>query len=521
MPHFRLTAVAVALALPLFAQTPPPPDAPSPDAKPVGPKAYPDKLTHAPTPVPDRIILTWTGDTATTQAVTWRTDTTVDTGLGQVAEATDGPTFDPLAAKPGVVGDGVREFPAVTQKLANPLNDAHYHSVTFTGLKPNTVYVYRVGAGADWSGWNQFRTASDKPAPVGFIYVGDAQDAVKRHWSRLIRQAYSDMPKANFLLHAGDLISTGDNDGQWGEWHQSLGWVNASTPSIPTPGNHEYAAAPKTAEEKKADALAAAVGGGPTGSPAKRKSVLTNHWRAQFALPENGPAGLEESCYHIDCQGVRVVCLNSMERVAEQTDWLERVLRDNPNRWTVVTFHVPVYSLTAARQKGDVEKEVRKYWRPLFDKYGVDLVLQGHDHSYGRSGLMREDNVLANAAYDQKGAVYVVSVSGPKMYDLNAMPWMVSSAQKKQLYQLVRVDGDTLSFEARTANGELFDQFELRKQASGRSVLVEQGELAGEKVGGGLTTREGLFAVGGIVLLVSGMFAGRWLFRPKVNPPAA
>ena len=37
---------------------------------------------------------------------------------------------------------------------------------------------------------------------------------------------------------------------------------------------------------------------------------------------------------------------------------------------------------------------MRKFCRPLFDRYDVDLVLQGHDHSYGRSGLMREDNVL-------------------------------------------------------------------------------------------------------------------------------
>jgi hypothetical protein len=313
------------------------------------------------------------------------------------------------------------------------------------------------------------------------------------------------------LLHAGDLISTPDNDAQWGEWHAAAGWVNASVPSIASPGNHEYGTAPKTPAEQKVDAVAALGGGGTITEPRKRPSVLTSHWRAQFALPENGPPGLEETCYFIDVQGVRMICLNSMEKVAEQTDWLEKTLRMNPNRWTIVTFHVPMYSLTADRQRADADKAIRKYWRPLFDKYAVDLVLQGHDHTYARSGLMRGDNLLNGGNYDQRGAVYVVSVSGPKLYKLNTQPWMAASAEQKQFYQLVRVDGGVLKFEARTADGELFDEFELRKQTNGRSVLVEKGELADERNGDRLTTREGWFAVGGIALLVAGMFAGRWL----------
>jgi len=471
-----------------------------------------------PTAVPDRVILTWSGDTATTQSVTWRTDKGVKDGVGQIAESAPGPSFDPLSGK-DASGGGPRAVVAKTEPLVTSSNESHYHSVTFAGLKPGTKYVYRVGGKPHWSEWFQFETASDKPEPFGFIYVGDAQDEIKRHWSRLIRQAYSDMPKAKFVLHAGDLVSTGTSDGQWGEWHTAAGWINGSIPSIVSPGNHEYGAAPKTEEELKIDARDALLGGGLTPKAKPRKSVVTPNWRPQFTLPAHGPAGLEETCYYLDVQGVRVICLNSMERQEDQVPWLDGVLKNNPNRWTVVTFHVPLYSTAKGRSQGDADKAVRKYWRPLFDRYEVDLVLQGHDHSYGRSGLMRDDNALRGAQdYDRKGAVYVVSVSGPKQYDLNVQPWMMASAEKKQFYQLIRLDGDRLQFEARTADGALYDEFEIRKRKDGAIKLFERGELESERAEGfGPNRREVLFGLGGIAVVVA-LIAGVEALRRRRSP---
>ena len=319
------------------------------------------------------------------------------------------------------------------------------------------------------------------------------------------------MPQAKFILHAGDLISSGTSDSQWGEWHTAAGWINGMIPSIPSPGNHEYGAVPKSVDELKLDAREALIGGGLAEKKKPRPSVVAPHWRAQFTLPEHGPKGLEETCYYLDVQGMRVICLNSMERQEEQVAWLENVLGNNPNTWTVVTFHVPLYSTATGRAKGDADKAVRKFWRPLFDRYDVDLVLQGHDHSYGRSGLMREDNVLTgDEDYDQKGAVYVVSVSGPKQYDLGLQPWMVSSAEKKQLYQLIRVDGDKLLFEARTADGELYDQFEIRKRESGGNQLLERGQSPDDS-----RRRKIWYAIGGMAVIAVGFALFRMARRKR------
>lgn len=484
----KLLAVATAggliAAAVVFAQEPaPPPRHAGEPFKSESDEAreYDRKLACKPTPVPDRVILTWASDPATSQAVTWRTDTSVQPGkaIAQLALAEGGPGFDPDWGLKAFAKEKLTTLTARTESLKTFLNDAHYHSVNFTGLKPKTKYVYRVGDGANWSEWFQFETPSDRPEPFGFIYFGDAQNGIKSLWSRVARGAYSDMPKAKFILHAGDLVDVGRSDFEWGEWHTAAGWINGMVPCVPSPGNHEYPA-----------------------------GTLTPHWRAQFTLPENGPPGLEETCYYFDIQGVRVISLDSMVEVKAQVPWLRKVLakENNPNRWTVVTFHYPIYS----SKKGRDNKDLRETWRPVFDEFAVDLVLQGHDHTYGRSGLMREDNLVTGAqVQSESGTVYVVSVSGAKMHELGDGEWMRSSGQDLQLYQLIRIDGDVLKYEARTATGDLFDSFELHKQPNGRNELIETFTSKGD------SSRRYWNIAGGLLIAVPVLLGVWWAFRKK------
>jgi 3',5'-cyclic AMP phosphodiesterase CpdA len=389
----------------------------------------PDEENHRPSRNPDRIVLTWAGDPASTQAVTWRTSTAVEKAIAQLAVATDGPEFAKKA----------ETYAATTSLFKSDLGDAHYHTRQFENLKPGTLYAYRVGDGSNWSEWNQFRTASANSEALSFVYFGDAQTDVFSMWSRVVRTSFQYAPDARFLIHAGDLVNRGARDAEWGEWHRAAGWLNAGIPLVPAPGNHEYGA----------------VDG---------NRSLTAHWQQQFTLPRNGVEGLEESCYYVDVQGVRIVALNSNERQDEQAKWLESVLKNNPNRWTVATFHHPIYSASRGRDN----KRLRDLWQPVFDKHRVDLVLTGHDHTYARSNVMAGVNVQAGEA----GTVYVVSVSGPKMYGVEREDWMQRAAQNTQLFQVIRIDGDRLTFESRTPRGLLYDAFELRKRAKGANELI-------------------------------------------------
>ena len=435
------------------------------DEPPKIPLVPPEQL-HQPTLMPDRVILTWAGDPATTQAVNWRTSTDVKDPVAQIAIADPGPDLEKMS----------HTIAAVTEPLESNLSTAHYHSVKFEDLTPSTRYAYRVGDGANWSEWFQFRTASQDAEPFSFVYFGDAQNDVRSMWSRVIREAYTSESGVRFLLHAGDLINKAESDAEWGEWHQAGGWLNGMVPSVPTPGNHEI---------HKVD---------------DNHHRLSHHWRPQFTLPENGPPGLEESCYSLIYQDTLIIAMNSNEQADAQAEWLDDLLSHNTCRWTICTFHHPMFSTGKDR---DNEK-LRRRWKPILDKHRVDLVLQGHDHSYGRTGLstpgpewVSPAAKKAEAAADEKktidpevaernaiesnadvaqheGTIYVVSVSGPKMYDLQRQSFMQRAAQDTQLFQIIYVDGDKLHFEARTATGSLYDAFTLPKQTDGPNKLTEQ-----------------------------------------------
>jgi acid phosphatase type 7 len=411
---------------------------------------------YEPTPYPDRIVLTPAEDPSRSQAVSWRTDASVARAVAQIA---------PAGASPGL-HLSARTVEGSTTPLQAENGLAHHHGVTFTGLRPGTLYAYRVGGGDTWSEWFQFRTASTAFEPFSFLYFGDAQNAVKSHFSRTIRQAALGLPDARLMVFAGDLVNLreGSHDDEWGEWFEAGGWLHGMVPALPAPGNHEY------------------VDG--VDEAGREWRTLSPHWRAQFRLPANGPAGMEGTVYAVDYQGVRFIALNSVEavyeeaedRVEEQAAWLEVQLRDNPNRWTVVTFHHPVLSVARGRDN----PALQEHWQPILERYGVDLVLQGHDHAYGR-GANLGDGVMAWAG--TAGTMYVVSVAGPKMYFASdeARQVLDRIGEDTQLYQTIRVEWDRLVYESRTTEGALYDAFELHKVEGGPNRLVDLRPSASER----------------------------------------
>ncbi|WJK38480.1 metallophosphoesterase family protein [Solwaraspora sp. WMMA2056] len=410
------------------------------------PARYPAAEIHKPTPVPDRIMLIPTTTPATSQKVTWRADAPADWAQAEILEAPRALVGGVPAADATVTRVMARNTSAVNTTLGYA---STYHEVEFTGLKPDTRYTYRVGDGTNWSEWIDFTTAADGFDPFSFIYYGDAQNNLDSAVPRVFRQAFADRPEAKLVVNAGDLIDNANSEEQWGQWHKADGFINQQVASISIPGNHEYS-------------------GG-----------LSTFWRPQFPYPDNGPGNeeLKQTAYYLDYQGVRFIGLDTNHQsnatlMAAQTAWLEQVLSSNPHKWTVVTFHHPVYSTTGSRNNPNV----RAQWSPLLERYGVDLVLQGHDHSYGRGNVAtaRESAAVHN------GVVYVVSVSGGKMYTLNGgTNWtgngaeVVSSSQNTQLYQMIDVEADSIRFEARYANGEHHDGFLIRKNAAGERTVNE------------------------------------------------
>jgi len=412
------------------------------------PAKFPAAEIHKPSPVPDRIILIPTDNPATSQRVSWRAEATAEWAQAQI-----------LAA-PKALGDVAPAAGAVTTVKASATTSVDttlgyastYHTVEFTGLEPETRYTYRVGDGTNWSEWIDFTTAASGFAPFSFIYYGDAQNYIDSAVPRVFRQAFADRPEAKVIVNAGDLINSANSEEEWGQWYKAGGFIDGQVNSISITGNHEYSG-----------------------------NNLSSFWAPQFPYPENGPAwpdlpALDRTAYYVDYQGVRFIGLNSNvqsipEVMTPQTEWLEGLLADNPNKWTVVTFHHPVYSTAEGRNN----PVIRDQWGPLFEKYGVDLVLQGHDHTYGRGSTIAS----GKSALVHDSTVYAVSVSGGKMYDVDGSVWtdngadIMAKTEDAQLYQMIDVTGDSLTYEARFANGTHFDGVVVRKNDQGNRTVNE------------------------------------------------
>ncbi len=368
---------------------------------------------------PDRITLTWSDDPSQTQSVSWRVNADKTKMIGQVVEELNNPELEAKAIS--VQGIGV--------SLEQGQQTDTYGQVTFRDLKPGTVYAYRVGDGTIWSPWNQFRTA-ERSGGFSFIYLGDAQNDLRSRWARAIRRAYQQEANARFIVHAGDLINRSNADEEWAEWHEAAGFIHQMVPAVPTPGNHEY----------RRDSLG--------------KLVLDPHWNVQFNLPKNGPEDMQDAVYYLDYQDLRMISLNSQlimldsTAAAVQEKWLEKVLSSSPKKWNIVVMHHPVYS-TAKNRDNTI---LRERFKPIFEKYGVDLVLQGHDHTYARGGL------------GKKRPIYLLSVAGPKMYESDSERWMDRATSQTQLYQVIKLNNNKLHFSSYKLNGQLFDSFELSKK---------------------------------------------------------
>ena len=382
---------------------------------------------------PYRIVLSIQEDPSTQIGISWQTQSKTEQAVVQLAVENSTPDLKEIA----------KTYNAESHSWNNGVSEVFSHQIVINDLVPSTVYAYRVGDGINWSEWNTFETVNADDSKLSFVYFGDVQYGFDTVWGRVLRQSLKSCPNPAFFLYAGDLITTAGVDNEWKLFFDAGDWVFRTFPIMATPGNHEH----YKVNDEYGD--------------------LAPHWDANFCFAQNGPEGLKNTVYYTDVKDVRFISLNTTNLltpgvdIAKQIDWFKSVLENNTSRWTVVTMHHPIHNLKSGRD----DNPIQELLQPVFEEYGVDLVLQGHDHAYGRL-------VDADKKSDKNvGPAYVVSSAGAKMYGFNFSNWADRLATNTQLYQVIDFDGDELIFSAYLVDGELFDQFKLRKKKDGSNVL--------------------------------------------------
>ena len=379
------------------------------------------RLTDTPaTAEPDQILLTVTADPSTAMAVQWRTDVTVESGQVALWSAAD---FD-RPARPEPV---VFEAQTVVQTSERTVNQTqiHRHSAVLDGLAPDTAYVYAVrGTGQNWSSVARFQTAPAGDAPVSFLYFGDVQEGFDRFES-VLSQALRERPDPDFVIFAGDLVSRGTDADNWDDFFAVLDNRLRGIPVVPAVGNHEL---------QPADSAA--------------------YYRDLFALPENGPEGVDaERAYHFEWGGAGVVVLDSNLNAEDQTAWLTETLGGFDDRLNVVVSHHAAHTSRPGRYYG----RVAEHWAPVIeDSNKVAMVLQGHDHAYLRTPPMRGG--LADP--EGTGPVYVISTAGEKFYDQDNHDYIEVGITEMQMFQIIDVlrDEDRMVYRAFDLYGDERDR---------------------------------------------------------------
>lgn len=371
---------------------------------------------------PDHVILTWDGDPKRTQAIQWRTSGETSKGFVAYLKKSDLNQFQPK--KPILIEAELERIESRTL-----VNDPvmHRHTARLRGLEPGTTYLYSVGDGSEegWSELTEFTTAPDGIESFSFIYMGDAQNGLER-WGSLVKKSFLDRPDAAFYIMAGDLVNRGAERDDWDSFFKNAHGIFNRRQVVPIPGNHEY------------------QGGD------------CELYLKMFALPETGPLG--ERAYSFEYSNALFVCLDSNVPVETQNAWLEEQLAGSKAKWKFVTFHHPAYSSSPKRNNPDIKEQ----WGAIFDKYHVDLALQGHDHAYLRTYPMKAGQRVETAA---DGTIYIVSVSGTKFYEQGDFDYTEFGMTKVATYQAIdiQVSGDRLLYRSYDDKGNLRDEFEILK----------------------------------------------------------
>jgi len=141
--------------------------------------------------------------------------------------------------------------------------------------------------------------------------------------------------------------------------------------------------------------------------------------------------------------GFRIFALDSNYMDRSQLDWLEKELAASGSDWKVVFFHHPLYSSGGTHGS---DEELRAQLEPLFLKYGVDVVLSGHEHFYER-------------IKPQKGIYYFVSGGAGKLRkgDVGKTSLTARAYDTGYHFMLAELGKTAMNFQTINQEGKIID----------------------------------------------------------------
>ena len=158
-------------------------------------------------------------------------------------------------------------------------------------------------------------------------------------------------------------------------------------------------------------------------------------------------------------QGIRFFALDSNYMDRTQLQWLEKELTASGSDWKIMFFHHPIYS-SGGRHGSDTA--LRDQLEPLFLKYGVDVVMAGHEHFYER-------------LKPQKGIHYFISGGAGKLRRGDVGGTYTEKAFDDGFhFMILEIDGDQMHFQVITDQGKTVDSGIVARRRVDNSAAPSQ-----------------------------------------------
>lgn len=303
------------------------------------------------------------------------------------------------------------------------------NTVTLSGLKGNSEYVFRVGDGKVWSDDKAFST-SLKGGDTNFFVFGDIQATDTTNISNLMKAVANDGVDYDFGIQTGDSIETASIYSHWDDILEVFANDNiADIDLIHVLGNHEF-----------------------MGDPNGDSSM------AIYNLPG-------KEFYSVDYGNVHVSVINYTaieSNLDAALEWLRKDASASNATWKIVAMHVPPYNTNI----GDSHAAFTEKFPKVAQEVGIDFVFSGHDHSYARTAPLTDLTVD-----EVNGITYFISgSSGEKSYGVTNNPefkFEVATNEFSSIYISVSATDSKFTVNTYDVNGDsvsLFDSYTKEKQ---------------------------------------------------------
>ncbi len=281
------------------------------------------------------------------------------------------------------------------EALTSSVKFINRHSVSLTGLVPNTTYEYRVYGTYGESEFclqdyivneankfYSFKTALAQGDDTEFtmLAISDLQGTIESSYYAALNAitAAKGVSNYSFIANCGDVVDNGANIKQWGYAQNILTSVFGNTSTVIAAGNHD----------DSDNALTSYYNFGNIGNPDSQNTA--NGVYFSFTYGSTHFVVLNTNDY------------GSLEYNKQQT-WLKADLESSTSTYNVVLMHKSIYSVGSHNSDADIVA-MRTDLTKIFYDFGVDLVLQGHDHTYSTTELLDgEGNVISKLKTSKNG----------------------------------------------------------------------------------------------------------------------